>query len=30
VPRPHKNAPPQEELYAPIEWREAAEYQDIL
>ena len=25
--RPHKDAPPQEELYAPIEWRAAAEYE---
>ena len=24
VPTPHKDAPPQDELYAPIEWREAA------
>ena len=30
VPRSHKDAPPQEQLYAPIEWREAAQYQDIL
>jgi naphthoate synthase len=30
VPRPHKDAPPQDELYAPIEWREAASYEDIL
>jgi naphthoate synthase len=30
VPRPHKDAPPQDELYAPIEWREDAEYEDIL
>ena len=30
MPKPHKDAPPQEQLYAPIEWREAAEYQDIL
>jgi naphthoate synthase len=30
VSTPHKDAPPQEELYAPIEWREAAEYGDIL
>ncbi len=30
VPTPHKDAPPQAELYAPIEWREAAEYGDIL
>ena len=28
--RPHKDAPPQEELYAPIEWREAHPYGDIL
>ena len=30
MPKPHKDAPPQEQLYAPIEWREAAQYQDIL
>jgi naphthoate synthase len=30
VPIPHKDAPPEEELYAPIEWRSAAEYGDIL
>jgi naphthoate synthase len=30
VPRPHKDSLPQEQLYAPIEWREAASYQDIL
>jgi naphthoate synthase len=30
VPIPHKNAPPAEELYAPIEWRAAAEFDDIL
>jgi naphthoate synthase len=30
VPTPHKDAPPSEELYAPIEWHEAAEYEDIL
>jgi naphthoate synthase len=29
VPIPHKDAPPQEELYAPIEWRTAADYNDI-
>jgi naphthoate synthase len=29
VPIPHKDAPPQDELYAPIEWRTAAEYGDI-
>jgi naphthoate synthase len=26
---PHKDAPPTEELYAPIEWRQEAEYDDI-
>jgi naphthoate synthase len=30
MPLPHKDAPPEEELYAPIEWRAAAEYGDIL
>jgi naphthoate synthase len=30
MPLPHKDAPPEDELYAPIEWRSAAEYQDIL
>ena len=30
MPRPHKDAPPREELYAPIEWASAAEYGDIL
>jgi naphthoate synthase len=30
VPTPHKDAPPQEQLYAPIDWREAAQFQDIL
>ena len=30
MPIPHKNAPPAEELYAPIEWRAAAEVDDIL
>jgi naphthoate synthase len=29
VPTRHKEAPPEEELYAPIEWRQAAEYGDI-
>jgi naphthoate synthase len=27
---PHKDAPPEEELYAPIEWRAAGEYDDLL
>jgi naphthoate synthase len=30
VPTPHKDAPPRDELYAPIEWREDASYEDIL
>ena len=30
VPRPHKDAPPREQLYAPIEWEQAAGYEDIL
>jgi naphthoate synthase len=30
MPTPHKDAPPEEELYAPIEWRTAAEFEDIL
>jgi naphthoate synthase len=30
VPQRHKNAPPEQALYAPIEWRSAAEYGDIL
>ena len=30
VPTPHKDAPPQDELYAPIEWRSAAAYNDIV
>jgi len=30
VPTPHKDAPSSDELYAPIEWRTAAEYEDIL
>jgi len=29
LPQRHKNAPPEKELYAPIEWRSAAEYGDI-
>jgi naphthoate synthase len=29
LPRRHKDAPPIEELYAPIEWRQAAQYDDI-
>jgi naphthoate synthase len=30
VPRRHKDAPPEEQLYAPIEWRSEGEYEDIL
>jgi naphthoate synthase len=30
VPIPHKDAPSKEELYAPIEWRTAGEFEDIL
>jgi naphthoate synthase len=30
MPTPHKDAPPTEELYAPIEWRPAAEFEDIV
>ena len=30
MPRRHKDAPPEGELYAPIEWRSEATYQDIL
>jgi naphthoate synthase len=30
VPIPHKNAPPTEELYAPIEWRAVGDFDDIL
>jgi naphthoate synthase len=30
VPRRHKDAPPEVELYAPIEWRSEGTYQDIL
>src|SRR3954464_1982193 len=30
VPRRHKDAPPEEELYAPIEWRSDGDYDDIL
>jgi naphthoate synthase len=29
VPIPHKDAPSTDELYAPIEWRSAAEFEDI-
>jgi naphthoate synthase len=30
VPRRHRDAPPEEELYAPIEWRAEGDYEDII
>jgi naphthoate synthase len=30
VPRRHKDAPPEDELYAPIEWRGEGDYADIV
>jgi naphthoate synthase len=30
VPRRHKDAPPEEELYAPIEWHAEGDYEDIV
>jgi naphthoate synthase len=30
VPQRHKDAPPEQELYAPIAWQSAGEYDDIL
>jgi naphthoate synthase len=30
VPRRHKDAPPEDELLAPIEWRSEGEYEDVL
>jgi naphthoate synthase len=30
VPQRHKNAPPEDQLYAPIEWQSAGEFGDIL
>jgi naphthoate synthase len=30
MPRRHKAAPPEEDLYAPIEWRAEGEYDDII
>jgi naphthoate synthase len=29
MPTPHKDAPPTDELYAPVEWRPAGEFNDI-
>src|SRR3954463_4180133 len=30
MPRRHKDAPPEEQLYAPIEWNSEGDYEDIL
>src|SRR5512132_4484583 len=30
MPRRHKDAPPEEQLYAPIEWRAEGDYEDII
>jgi naphthoate synthase len=30
MPRRHKDAPPEEQLYAPIDWRAEGDYEDIL
>ena len=30
LPERHRNAPPEETLYEPIEWRSAGDYSDIL
>jgi naphthoate synthase len=30
MPRRHKDAPPEEQLYAPTEWRSEGDYEDIL
>jgi naphthoate synthase len=30
MPEPHADAPPREELYAPVEWEPAGDYEDIL
>jgi naphthoate synthase len=30
MPKRHKDAPPEEDLYAPIEWRAEGEYEDIV
>jgi naphthoate synthase len=30
MPRRHKDAPPEEQLYAPIEWRAEGDYEDIV
>ena len=30
MPTPHKDAPSREELYAPVEWQPAADFEDIL
>jgi naphthoate synthase len=30
VPRRHKDAPPEDQLYAPIEWRAEGDYEDVI
>ena len=30
MPIPHKDAPSADELYAPVEWRTAGDFEDIL
>src|SRR3954470_4530595 len=30
MPRRHKDAPPEEDLYAPIEWRAEGDYEDVI
>jgi naphthoate synthase len=30
MPRRHKDAPPEEQLYAPVEWRAEGDYEDIV
>ncbi|MGI8727101.1 MAG: hypothetical protein ACR2K6_05405, partial [Solirubrobacterales bacterium] len=30
MPKRHKSAPPEEQLYAPITWESAGDYEDIL
>jgi naphthoate synthase len=30
MPTPHKDAPSEDELYAPVEWRPAGEFEDIM
>src|SRR3954454_22507885 len=30
VPKRHKDAPPEDQLYAPIEWRAEGDYEDVI